>query len=137
MEPFSQVELQLAARNHGMPLEALRYPITPVGLHYLLIHYDIPQVDPAAFELLVGGLVSHELVLSLDDMGVEYELVPGPLRRKNRDMIESLSGQRKYPVIQFENGSVYREESRDMERTIRDGKLMDRAGAAATAQPSG
>ena len=40
-------ELQLAARNHGMPLEALRYEITPVGLHYLLIHYDIPAVDPA------------------------------------------------------------------------------------------
>jgi len=33
-------ELQLAARNHGMPLEALRYPITCAGLHYLLIHYD-------------------------------------------------------------------------------------------------
>jgi DMSO/TMAO reductase YedYZ molybdopterin-dependent catalytic subunit len=93
VEPFSQVELQLAARNHGMPLEALRYPITPVGLHYLLIHYDIPQVDPAAFELLVGGLVSHELVLSLDDLrarpAVELEvtmecagngraLLPGP-----------------------------------------------------------
>ena len=45
MEPFSQVELQQAARNHGMPLEALRYPVTPLGLHYLLIHYDIPAVD--------------------------------------------------------------------------------------------
>jgi hypothetical protein len=22
-----------------MPLEALRFPVTPVGLHYLLIHY--------------------------------------------------------------------------------------------------
>ena len=40
-------ELRLAARNHGMPLEALRHPITPVGLHYLLVHYDIPAVDPA------------------------------------------------------------------------------------------
>ena len=49
MEPFSQVELQLAARNHGMPLEALRYPVTPPGLHYLLIHYDIPAVDAAGF----------------------------------------------------------------------------------------
>ena len=29
-----------------MPLEALRWPITPVGLHYLLIHYDVPLVDP-------------------------------------------------------------------------------------------
>ncbi|HSR27809.1 MAG TPA: sulfite oxidase, partial [Actinomycetes bacterium] len=35
-------ELSLAARNHGMPLEALRYDVTPVGLHYLLIHFDIP-----------------------------------------------------------------------------------------------
>ena len=42
----SQAELRLAARNHGMPLEALRHPVTPVGLHYLLIHYDIPAVDP-------------------------------------------------------------------------------------------
>lgn len=33
-------ELQLAARNHGMPLEALRHTVTPVGLHYLLIHYQ-------------------------------------------------------------------------------------------------
>jgi hypothetical protein len=38
-------ELHMAARNHALPLEALRYPITPVGLHYLLIHYDIPSVD--------------------------------------------------------------------------------------------
>src|SRR5436190_19119374 len=51
-----------------MPLEALRYPITPVGLHYLLIHYDIPDVDPAAWRLLVGGLVERELSLSLADL---------------------------------------------------------------------
>ena len=39
-------ELGLAARNHAMPLEALRYPVTPVGMHYLLTHFDIPVVDP-------------------------------------------------------------------------------------------
>jgi Mo-co oxidoreductase dimerisation domain len=37
-------ELQLATRNHGMPLEALRWSVTPVGLHYVLVHYDIPHV---------------------------------------------------------------------------------------------
>ena len=42
-EGISLDELRLAARNHGMPLEALRYDVTPVGLHYLLIHYDIPR----------------------------------------------------------------------------------------------
>ncbi|HEY3543149.1 MAG TPA: sulfite oxidase [Gaiellaceae bacterium] len=47
-------ELGLAARNHGFPLELLREPITPVGLHYLLIHFDIPAVDEAAWRLEVG-----------------------------------------------------------------------------------
>jgi DMSO/TMAO reductase YedYZ molybdopterin-dependent catalytic subunit len=61
-------ELQLAARNHGMPLEALRHEITPIGLHYLLVHYDIPVVDPATWRLTIGGRVRTELELSLDDL---------------------------------------------------------------------
>jgi sulfane dehydrogenase subunit SoxC len=61
-------ELRLAARNHGLPLEALRHEITPPGLHYLLIHYDIPAVDPAAFVLEIGGAVKQPLTLSLDDL---------------------------------------------------------------------
>jgi DMSO/TMAO reductase YedYZ molybdopterin-dependent catalytic subunit len=61
-------ELRLAARNHGMPLEALRHPITPVGLHYLLVHYDIPAVDPATWRLELGGSVERALSLSLADL---------------------------------------------------------------------
>ena len=61
-------ELQLATRNHGMPLEMLRHPLTPVGLHYLLIHYDIPHVDPGEWCLQIGGKVSTPLQLSLDDL---------------------------------------------------------------------
>ncbi len=61
-------ELQLAARNHGMPLEALRHEITPLGLHYLLTHYDIPGVDAGEWRLKVGGRVGRELELSLDDL---------------------------------------------------------------------
>jgi DMSO/TMAO reductase YedYZ molybdopterin-dependent catalytic subunit len=59
-------ELALAARNHGMPLEALRYDITPVGLHYLLVHYDIPAVDPGMWRLEVDGAVSRPCSLDLD-----------------------------------------------------------------------
>ena len=66
MEGISLEELQLAARNHGMPLEALRYPVTPVGLHYLLIHYDVPVVEPDAWRLTIRG--ERELELSLDDL---------------------------------------------------------------------
>jgi DMSO/TMAO reductase YedYZ molybdopterin-dependent catalytic subunit len=61
-------ELQLAARNHGMPLEALRYPVTPVGLHYLLIHYDIPEVDADTWRLRVDGDVQLPREFSLDEL---------------------------------------------------------------------
>ena len=64
-EGISADELSLAARNHGMPLEALRYDLTPPGLHYLLIHYDIPVLDPATWRLRVGGLVGTPAELDL------------------------------------------------------------------------
>ena len=67
-EGISEDELRLAARNHGMPLEALRYDVTPAGLHYLLIHYDIPYVDPATWTLRVDGHVDRPLTITLDDL---------------------------------------------------------------------
>jgi sulfane dehydrogenase subunit SoxC len=67
-EGISLEELQLAARNHGMPLEALRWDVTPVGLHYLLTHYDIPDVDASSWRLEVGGLVERPLSLSLEEL---------------------------------------------------------------------
>jgi hypothetical protein len=62
-EAVSLDELRLAARNHGMPLEALRFDLTPPGLHYL--HYDIPFVDPSSWRLSVGGHVGAPLELDL------------------------------------------------------------------------
>lgn len=66
--PLTFEELQLAGRNRGMPLEALRYDLTPTGLHYLLIHFDIPAVDAASWRLRIDGLVDRPLELSLDDL---------------------------------------------------------------------
>ena len=63
---ITPAELRLAARNHGLPLEALREPITPAGLHYLLIHYDIPAVSPEDFRLEITGAVERPLTLTLD-----------------------------------------------------------------------
>ncbi len=67
-ERISLQELQLAARNHAMPLEALRWDVTPIGLHYLLTHFDIPKVAAAGWRLEVGGLVERPMSLSLDDL---------------------------------------------------------------------
>ena len=64
-EGISEDELRLAARNHALPLEALRYDITPPGLHYLLIHYDIPFLDGHAWRLTVRGSVGRPLTLDL------------------------------------------------------------------------
>ncbi|MEA2293665.1 MAG: hypothetical protein QOE86_1304 [Solirubrobacteraceae bacterium] len=69
---ISLEELQLATRNHGMPLEALRHDVTPVGLHYLLVHYDVPVVDPATWTLEVGGAVERPLTLTLDDLRLRH-----------------------------------------------------------------
>ena len=67
-EGISLDELRLAARNHAMPLEALRWPITPVGLHYLLIHYDVTLVDPAAWRLELDGAVQRPRTFTLEDL---------------------------------------------------------------------
>jgi DMSO/TMAO reductase YedYZ molybdopterin-dependent catalytic subunit len=65
---ISAEELGLAARNHALPLEALRHDLTPVGLHYLLIHFDIPLVREADWRLEVGGRVARPLSLTLAEL---------------------------------------------------------------------
>lgn len=66
--PLTFEELQLATRNRGMPLEALRYDLTPTGLHYLLIHWDIPAVDTSTWRLRLGGLVANPFELGLNEI---------------------------------------------------------------------
>ena len=73
----------------------------------------------------LGGHPCWRVQKALDEQGIEYELVKGPLRPGKRDDLERLSGQRKYPVIEFEDGSVYRAESQDMAARIRSGGLLD------------
>jgi glutaredoxin len=66
---------------------------------------------------------------ALDEQGIEYEVVKGPLRPGKRDELQELSGQRKYPVIEFEDGSTFREESKDMAAKIRAGELFGESAA--------
>jgi glutathione S-transferase len=65
---------------------------------------------------------------ALDEQGISYEVVKEPsLPRGRRKDVIALSGQQMLPVIEFEDGSTYREESDDMAATIRAGKLFERA----------
>jgi hypothetical protein len=74
---------------------------------------------------------------ALDEQGVNYEIVVekwfGP-----REETVRRTGQKRFPWIEFEDGSAYREESKDMAGRIGEGKLADAprsqpANTAATA----
>jgi glutaredoxin len=70
---------------------------------------------------------------ALDEAQVEYEIVhetPTFARAKRENTIKR-TGQQGLPWIEFDNGSVYREESKDMAETIKAGKLDEKKSAAA------
>jgi glutathione S-transferase len=81
----------------------------------------------------VGAHPCWKVQKALDEQGIDYELVRGPVPRGKRDDLERLSGQRKYPVIEFEDGGIYRAESKDMAARIRSGQLLTRAEPAGPA----
>ena len=62
---------------------------------------------------------------ALDERGVEYEVVKHGFGKRRRAEVERLSGQKWLPVIEFEDGSAYREESREMAARVRAGRLLD------------
>lgn len=63
-------EVQLAFRCHGTHWETLSQDITPLGHHYLLIHYDVmffkSKLD--SYRLKVFGCVKNPLVLTMDQI---------------------------------------------------------------------
>ena len=73
---------------------------------------------------------------ALDEAGVDYEIVKEPLRRGKRDEVERLSGERKLPVIEFEDGSIYREESKEMAATISAGRLEETRSTGSPGEPA-
>ena len=60
----------------------------------------------------------------LDEAGVPYEVVKHGYGKGKRPEVEKLSGQSKLPVIEFADGTVYRQESSDMAERIEAGRLF-------------
>ena len=81
----------------------------------------------------VGGHPCWRVQKALDKAGVDYSVAPHRWLG-NREEMQTLSGQRKYPVIEFADGSIYREESKDMAATIKSGRLMEKGGRGASGQ---
>lgn len=74
---------------------------------------------------------------ALEAQGIEYAIVKGTVRRSKRSDLEALSGQRLYPVLEFDDGSLYRQESKDMAKTISEGRLMEKSGSRTAPPTSG
>ncbi|MEO8686607.1 MAG: glutathione S-transferase N-terminal domain-containing protein [Solirubrobacteraceae bacterium] len=72
----------------------------------------------------IGGHPCWKVQKALDDKGIDYEVVKGPLRRSKRDDLERLSGQRLYPVIELPSGEVFRAESKEMAARVAAGGLF-------------
>jgi glutathione S-transferase len=60
---------------------------------------------------------------ALDEAGVEYEVVKEPLRRSKRIETQQKTGQRALPWLEFEDGTVLREESKELAERVRSGRL--------------
>jgi glutathione S-transferase len=73
---------------------------------------------------------------ALDEQGIEYEVVTGPLRRGKREDVKRISGQAAYPTIEFEDGTGYRDESAVMAQRIKDGRLFEGREQGGTPPPS-
>jgi DMSO/TMAO reductase YedYZ molybdopterin-dependent catalytic subunit len=65
---FAAEEVQLAGRNAGILLEALRYDVTPAGLHYRLNHFDVPYVPDDAWHLEICGRVERPRAVPLAEI---------------------------------------------------------------------
>ena len=70
---------------------------------------------------------------ALDDQGIEYEIVKEPtFPRGKRTVVIEHTGQHFLPVIELEDGSWYREDSKTMALEIAAGGLFGKAGQPAT-----
>jgi hypothetical protein len=69
---------------------------------------------------------------ALDEQGIGYEVVKEAWTGDRGNTV-ARTGQKKFPWIEFDDGSVYREESKDMAETIRAGRLDDKRSAPSSA----
>jgi hypothetical protein len=81
----------------------------------------------------LGGHPCWRVQKALDDAGVEYEIVKEPWVRGKRQETEAKTGQKSYPWLELEDGSVLRENSKELAERIRSGKLFESGGGPTAA----
>jgi glutaredoxin len=69
---------------------------------------------------------------ALDESAVEYTVVQegSAFKGSSREQTIEKTGQKKFPWIEFDDGSAYRAESKEMAETIRAGRLDEKRQTA-------
>lgn len=65
---FCSGELSLAKICHGAHLKQVENDITPIGSHYLLIHFDVPIRHEDSHTVRVHGLVNKDTTFTMADI---------------------------------------------------------------------
>src|SRR3954466_1992344 len=92
--------------------------------------------------LKISGHPCWRVQKELDAAGIDYEVAKEPLRRGKRTLTIEKTGQDKLPWLEFEDGSVLREEAQALAGGNQSGKLFEgrqptgAGGAAATPPPA-
>jgi glutathione S-transferase len=73
----------------------------------------------------IGAHPCWKVQKALDEEGIDYQIVKHPFLRGKRADIEGMTGARLLPVIEYEDGRIYRAESKDMAARIKAGKLFE------------
>ena len=95
--------------------------MSPVRLHRCFLTFVHHDIDAC-----------WKVQKALDDQGIDYEIVKAETHpRSRRKEVIAVSGQDKLPMIEFENGSAYRSESKEMAAEINAGRLFDHVGEPA------
>src|SRR6266403_83784 len=68
VRPVGLIIRQKDPNNLEMPFDQLGGFITPTELFYIRSHFPTPELDPAAYQLSIGGAVRRELRLSYADI---------------------------------------------------------------------
>jgi hypothetical protein len=81
-----------------------------------------------------GGHPCWRVQKALDEGGIEYEVVQegSAFKGSSRERTIERTAQKRFPWIEFEDGSVYREDSKNMAETIRSGRLEEKRTPLAT-----
>jgi glutathione S-transferase len=81
---------------------------------------------PATFVKL-SGHPCWKVQKALDEAGVEYEVVKESGLRWRRSEYEKRAGSKLLPAIEFDDGTMLREESDELVARIREGRLQPEA----------